>query len=596
MKTWFRFLGSLRIAVPLLVTIASVLAWGTIYETRFGTASVQRFIYQAWWFQLLLGFLGVNLAIAALQRYPWKRRHVPFVLAHLGIILILFGGILGGRFGVEGQLIIPEGQAERILDAPGNVLMLEEPNPGVTQLIPLRFETQAWVHEPQLTVPVELEGRRIQVTVDRYYPDAVVNEQITDDGDAESPAVLLRLLHQGQQDEVWLFARDPERFGVGWGQAHALFLEPETDAQRAQLLGRPAGRPAAPRGTLAVTLPSTARAAEIAVPARMGGTVPVKGTPYRLTFKDYFADFAITEQGPVSRSDEPNNPAVAVLLAGPEGTDAFLLFALHPDFQAMHGMTHTIPATIAYTHDAAGALPPNAIAIIQMPGGAFVGMTTNEAGTRALIEPLEPGQAYTHPSLGYEFTVAAAYARARRTPLVTNRSNEVKAEAVHVIAEEGAQRAEAWLRLREAADLPLGDKPVRAAFQPNRRELPFAVKLLDFRKIDYPGTEMAAGFESDVEVVDARRGLTLMRKISMNHPLRYRGYSLYQSSYVPGPTETTVVSVRNDPGTPFVYAGFLIVMSGVISLFATRRDPGGVAPRRTAAKRRGTSARGGRTS
>ncbi|MBI3324580.1 MAG: cytochrome c biogenesis protein ResB, partial [Candidatus Omnitrophica bacterium] len=101
-------------------------------------------------------------------------------------------------------------------------------------------------------------------------------------------------------------------------------------------------------------------------------------------------------------------------------------------------------------------------------------------------------------------------------------------------------------------------------------ELPFAVKLLDFRKIDYPGTQMAAGFESDVQLTDPQRGVILMRKISMNNPLKYRGYSVFQSSYVPGAVETTVLSVRNDPGTPFVYAGFLIVILGVAAMFILR--------------------------
>ena len=82
-----RLLGSLTIAIPLLIAIAAVLAWGTLYETQFGTAAVQRFVYHAWWFQALLAFLAVNLAVAALERYPWQRRHVPFVVAHVGIIL-----------------------------------------------------------------------------------------------------------------------------------------------------------------------------------------------------------------------------------------------------------------------------------------------------------------------------------------------------------------------------------------------------------------------------------------------------------------------------------------------------------------------------
>ena len=43
-------LGSVKIAVPLLIAIAAVLGWGTIYEARVGTAAVQRFVYHAWWF------------------------------------------------------------------------------------------------------------------------------------------------------------------------------------------------------------------------------------------------------------------------------------------------------------------------------------------------------------------------------------------------------------------------------------------------------------------------------------------------------------------------------------------------------------------
>ncbi len=86
MKHPFRWLGSLHMAVPLLVAIAAVLGYGTFYETRFGTAAVQQFVYRSWWFQLLLAFLAVNLGVAALQRYPWQRKHLPFVMAHIGII------------------------------------------------------------------------------------------------------------------------------------------------------------------------------------------------------------------------------------------------------------------------------------------------------------------------------------------------------------------------------------------------------------------------------------------------------------------------------------------------------------------------------
>jgi cytochrome c biogenesis protein ResB len=104
-------------------------------------------------------------------------------------------------------------------------------------------------------------------------------------------------------------------------------------------------------------------------------------------------------------------------------------------------------------------------------------------------------------------------------------------------------------------------------YRPAERALPVTIKLLDFRKIDYPGTAMAAGFESDVQLSDPDRGVILMRTVRMNQPLRYRGFSFFQSSYIPGAHEATVLAVRNDPGTPLVYAGFLIILGGMVALF-----------------------------
>ncbi len=564
-------IGSLAVAVPLLLAIAGVLGWGTIYESRFGTAAVQRAMYQSWWFQALLAFLAVNLAVAALRRYPWQRRHAPFVLAHIGIILILFGGVIGGRFGIEGQLVIPEGTTERVLRLPANGLAVRQRNPGVDHFIPTRFEASAWIHEPNAAFQVPLEDRPIQLIVDRYYPNAAVEEEIADGGDTENPAVRL-VMRRGEHEEgVWLFARDPQRFAAASQEAHALFLDLPTDAQRQRLLQ---ATPAAPseRGSILLEFPARGLAREIPVSAKFGRPIAVKGTPYRITFKDYFPDFAITEQGPVSRSNQPNNPAVSFTVSGPEGADAHLLFAFHPDFPALHGRTQMIPVRLRYAHPAQAVLPPQAIAIIRDGSVGLAAVLTGSRGEREVIDPLAVGRSYAHPWLGQPFEVADYFTHATVLRRFINRSNDVKAEALHITVRDGERTGEAWLALEQPVELLMGKDAVVVEYRPARRELPFAIKLLDFRKIDYPGTQMAAAFESDVELTDPQRGIILMRKISMNNPLRYRGFSFFQSSYIPGPPETTVLSVRSDPGTPFVYAGFAIVIAGIISLFVLR-DP-----------------------
>ncbi len=571
MKRWIRVLGSLPIAVPLLIAIAIVLAWGTIYEAQSGTAAVQRFVYQSWWFQTLLGFLAVNLAAAAWERYPWKRRHLPFVLAHVGIILVLLGGILGGRVGIEGQLVIPEGQAERLLQVPRNVLVVHQPNPGVQWVFPTQFETTAWKHQPHALFQVPLKDRTLQLVVDRYYPDAVTDEQITGDGADDNPAVRLLLYHGAEEEDVWLLARDPERFGLRWGEGHVLFLAPRDEAELAVLLGTE--QPATPqRGVVTMEFPDLKVSQEIPVPDDMGKPLAIEGTPYTITFKDSFTDLAITEQGIVNRSAELRNPAVAFTLSGPEGTEPFLAFALHPDFEVLHGHQRAIHAHVTYRHGVSAALPPSAIVLVRHPAGALSAILTDDTGRRQVLA-CAVGQRYTHPTLAYQFEVREALPRAKVVMNFRNRSNEVRAEALHVALQDGTATAQAWVGLRQAVVLGGGEDPITVEYRQDQRELPFSVTLLDFRKTEYPGTEMAAAFESDVEVNDMERGLVMMRTIRMNHPLKYRGFSLFQSGYLPGPEETTVLSVRKDPGTPLVYAGFMIVILGVISMFVRQQPP-----------------------
>jgi hypothetical protein len=59
--------------------------------------------------------------------------------------------------------------------------------------------------------------------------------------------------------------------------------------------------------------------------------------------------------------------------------------------------------------------------------------------------------------------------------------------------------------------------------------LPLQLKLLDFKKTVYPGTEIPKSFTSRVEIES--KGLRREALIAMNRPLRFGGYTFYQSSY-----------------------------------------------------------------
>jgi hypothetical protein len=59
--------------------------------------------------------------------------------------------------------------------------------------------------------------------------------------------------------------------------------------------------------------------------------------------------------------------------------------------------------------------------------------------------------------------------------------------------------------------------------------LPMSVKLLAFTRAMHPGSGIPRSFTSRIEIRDA--GTLRQAVISMNRPLRYRGYTFYQSSY-----------------------------------------------------------------
>lgn len=114
-------------------------------------------------------------------------------------------------------------------------------------------------------------------------------------------------------------------------------------------------------------------------------------------------------------------------------------------------------------------------------------------------------------------------------------------------------------------------------FGKDQRRLPFSIALKDFEKATYGGTDMARAYHSDVVVKDG--ALEWPVRIEMNKPLRYRGYTFFQSSFEQGPeAEATILAVVENKGRLFPYIGTLIIGAGLllhlsIALSGAREKP-----------------------
>src|SRR5689334_1221992 len=108
----YRFLASLKLAVISLGALAADLAYATFFESWYGTAAVQEWIYRSKAFAILLAFLGTNILCAALIRFPWKRRQTGFVITHAGLLILLAGSWKSVQTADEGQLGMLEGETQ----------------------------------------------------------------------------------------------------------------------------------------------------------------------------------------------------------------------------------------------------------------------------------------------------------------------------------------------------------------------------------------------------------------------------------------------------------------------------------------------------
>jgi hypothetical protein len=143
--------------------------------------------------------------------------------------------------------------------------------------------------------------------------------------------------------------------------------------------------------------------------------------------------------------------------------------------------------------------------------------------------------------------------------------------ALHFEVLRSGAKASGWLGYQgQPVSLLLSSgEAFSIAYGPQRRELPFALQLVKFKLGMDPGTQKAASYASDVYYQDPEKGTQVPVEISMNHPLHFAGYTVYQASYEKGMdgSYTSVFSVGKDPGIWLKYGGAIVMVLGIVFMF-----------------------------
>jgi len=107
---------------------------------------------------------------------------------------------------------------------------------------------------------------------------------------------------------------------------------------------------------------------------------------------------------------------------------------------------------------------------------------------------------------------------------------------------------------------------VERGTQSRTAQLPFAVELLDFEVVTYPGTQAPQDFCSEIRFVDTK-STNHNATVSMNHIAKHRGYRFYQTSY--NLSGQVTLTVAHDPwGITLNYIGYaLLFLSFILFIF-----------------------------
>ncbi|MEO0409139.1 MAG: cytochrome c biogenesis protein ResB [Cyanobacteria bacterium P01_A01_bin.135] len=544
-----RFLGSIRLAVPLLVAIAVILIGATFYESRVGSPTVQREIYKSAWFGGLMFLLAINLALSTLSRYPWRGpRKIGFALTHWGLIVIIAGSAAVIHLSTEGMLLVrtdsgPNGQ----IRVEGDLLEVASPQG--------RQQTDVFVKPDGSVYPARFGG----LTLLGYSDSAMKTVQFTGGGSAENLAVKLQLHsdRMGQTLERWLAAAPLGYRQMDVGPAHLELAQAASESELAQFLSPPALEPAYGMLTLgdrAIELEQT-QGQSASLPN--GITAEVVGI---------WPDFRLSGGQPTTASSSFRNPAVQVNLIQGDRQERRFIFA-KPDLPPVRSgdaialeVSYRAPATTASDYFRVVAAPNHQLFYAALSSKGF------KSGE------LHPGTAVTPGWADFQIALVEQLddAQVQRqvvpvTPVASGRAIPEGFPALQV----AAAGQTAWLPWGEPVALDTPEGSYFAAFTPKLLQLPFYVKLDDFVVERNEGSESVAMWTSQVTLFDPITDTAVQRSVWMNHPTWFRGWKLAQASWNPGDLKQSTLQLKREPWwvTALTWSGSLMVVAGIGVMF-----------------------------
>jgi len=575
----FKFFSSVRLAVPLMLVIAGVVAAGTLYESRYNAEVANLIVYKSWWFFGLMILLWMNIFCAAVSRIPYKMHHTGFVITHIGLLTLLIGGEITATSGIDGQLRVLEGQNS-------STVVLQDLVIRARSEKGLNFETDLKRSLDEKNAS-SLEFKDLQnglgISLEHYFPFVEVTQVADPNGGAATGAgatgsKTISFKLKSQFFDVSESLNTEDKSTLQMGPATLRLIQQKPKAVAAQSPARKRGASSKDRILVIRDAKSGQELKSITLTELKKSPVTVKGTKVTLT-KSY--EEAVVAQNKLAESGTPGaNPALELRVeAGGKSVrevayakfKQFSLnrdgaFGLRFDFNADSASGASEQESSSNAVGTTPGLPASGNVIdfyLVSDSEAEVHLSKN--GQEVLKKRVKAGEMVQTPWMGMQITLESIGASGsmidKVTPIDLPPKTNLPPSAV-LIRTDLPNASGDWVIEGQAKTLMTQRGPVEFYYGPKTVETPFKVNLIEFRKKDYPGTQTALSFESTIKLNESGAA----QIIQMNEPLSEQGYLLYQSSYEMGPGIPTasIFSVNKDPGRFTKYVGAVILCLGIV--------------------------------
>lgn len=203
-KSIYRFFISIKLACFILIFLAILTGIGTIIESKYQQELANKLVYDSWWMIGILLLLAINLSMVLWDRWPWKLRHAPFVLAHIGILHIILGSLITKSFGIDASLRFSKGEVVQKIHVSNMEINIYSSYDGENFRLLYKKPVDMFFKKPSQKNPYHLPAGKELFTIDRFLPFATGRTYFKASPQGKTTAIRFHLSGSKAQVVEWM--------------------------------------------------------------------------------------------------------------------------------------------------------------------------------------------------------------------------------------------------------------------------------------------------------------------------------------------------------------------------------------------------------